>query len=104
MACDRLVHLRGDGLGARQGDAAVSGGVLGKPQVLAVQAEAETTKAGLRILRRVNSDGLSEMLEDKFTAFTPDEYARWLRYHLYLCEKPEHLGACNHWLFVCEGE
>lgn len=68
------------------------------------QAEAETAKAGLHILRRVNSDGLSEMLEDKFTAFTPDEYARWFRYHLYLCEKPEHLGACNHWLFVCEGE
>lgn len=68
------------------------------------QAEEETGKAGLTILRRVNSDGLSEMLEDKFNAFTPEEYARWLRYHLYLCEKPEHLGACNHWLFVCEGK
>ena len=61
-------------------------------------------KAGLSVLRRVNTDGLSELMEDKFAAFTPEEYAQWFRYHLYLCEKPEHLGACNHWLFVCEGE
>lgn len=68
------------------------------------QADGETKKAGLRVLRRVNTDGLSEMLEDKVAAFTPEEYAQWFRYHLYLCEQPEHLGACNHWLFVCSKE
>ncbi len=68
------------------------------------QAGDEVEKAGLSVLRRVNTDGLSELMEDKFAAFTPEEYAQWFRYHLYLCEKPEHLGACNHWLFVCEGE
>ncbi|MDD2561800.1 MAG: class I SAM-dependent methyltransferase [Eubacteriales bacterium] len=65
------------------------------------QANEEAEKAGLKVFRRVNTDGLSEMFEDKFAAFTPDEYARWFRYHLYLSEKQEHLGACNHWLFVC---
>lgn len=68
------------------------------------QAGDEVEKAGLSVLRRVNTDGLSEMLADKFDAFTPEEYAHWFRYHLYLCEKPEHLGACNHWLFVCKGK
>ena len=68
------------------------------------QAAQETGKAGLKTLRRVNTDGLSEMLEDRFAGFTSEEYAQWFRYHLYLREKPEQLGACNHWLFVCEGE
>ena len=65
------------------------------------QAENEIAKAGLSLLRRVNTDGLTEMLEDKFMAFTQEEYAQWFRFHLYLCEQPEHLGACNHWLMVC---
>lgn len=68
------------------------------------QAEAETARAGLKTLRRVNTDGLYEMLEDKFAAFSQEQYAQWFRFHLYLCEKPEHLGACNHWLFVCGKE
>ncbi len=28
------------------------------------------------------------------------DYAQYLRYHFYTCEKPEHLGASNHLLFV----
>ena len=65
------------------------------------QADREVGQAGLHILRRVNSDGLSELLEEAFEAFTEEEKAQWFRFHLYLCQQPEHLGACNHWLFVC---
>ncbi|MDD4080564.1 MAG: class I SAM-dependent methyltransferase [Eubacteriales bacterium] len=65
------------------------------------QADVEVEKAGLSILRRVNSDGLSELMEDAFDAFSQEEKALWFRFHLHLCERPEHLGACNHWLFVC---
>ena len=28
------------------------------------------------------------------------DYTQYLRYHFYTCEKPEHLGASNHLLFV----
>ena len=31
-----------------------------------------------------------------------ENYAQYLRYHFYTCEKPEHLGASNHLLFVGE--
>ena len=29
-------------------------------------------------------------------------YAQYLRYHAYICEKPEMLGMTNHLLFVGE--
>lgn len=29
-------------------------------------------------------------------------YNHYIKYHLYCCEKPEHLGKTNHTLFVLE--
>jgi len=66
------------------------------------QADGETGVAGLRVLRRVNADGLNEIMQGDFGALTPEERDAWFRFHLYLCEQPQHLGACNHWLYVCE--
>lgn len=66
------------------------------------QAQAEIERVGLQISRRINSDGLNELFRCQFAAFSPQEKDAWFAYHLNLCEQPHHLGACNHWLFVCE--
>ena len=56
----------------------------------------------LAILREVASDGVSELLAEKINAMDDESYAQYLRYHEYICEKPELLGMSNHFLFVCE--
>lgn len=66
------------------------------------QADEEMAKAGLEVRRRINADGLNEMLREKFMKFDEEQRRAWFRFHLYTCEQPCHLGACNHWLFVCE--
>lgn len=57
---------------------------------------------GVKILHEVASDGVSELLEDKINAMNDENYAQYLRYHYYICEKPEFLGMTNHLLFVGE--
>ena len=58
--------------------------------------------AGVPILHEVASDGISELLEDQINAMDEENYAQYLRYHFYICEKPEFLGMTNHLLFVGE--
>ena len=58
--------------------------------------------SGLTILREVASDGVSELLAERINAMDDESYAQYLRYHAYICEKPELLGMTNHFLFVCE--
>ena len=58
--------------------------------------------SGLTALREVASDGVSELLADKINAMDGESYAQYLRYHEYICEKPELLGMTNHFLFVCK--
>ena len=48
----------------------------------------------------IASDGVSELLEDKINAMDEESYAQYLRYHFYICEKPEMLGMSNHLLFI----
>lgn len=55
---------------------------------------------GVDILHEVASDGFSELMGEKINAMSDEDYARYLRYHAYICEKPEFLGASNHLLFV----
>ena len=55
---------------------------------------------GIRILREIASDGLSELMEDRINSLDAENYAQYLRYHLHTCEKPEMLGHSNHLLFV----
>lgn len=59
-------------------------------------------KGGVNILHEVASDGVSELLEEKINAMDDENYAQYLRYHFYICEKPEFLGMTNHLLFVGE--
>lgn len=59
-------------------------------------------EGGVKVLHEVAADGVSELLQDKINAMDEESYAQYLRYHLYTCEKPEHLGASNHLLFVGE--
>ena len=57
-------------------------------------------KAGIRICHEVASDGASELLQDLVNSLDGASYQQYLRYHFYICEKPEFLGMSNHLLFV----
>lgn len=55
---------------------------------------------GLDIIREIASDGMSELLGDRINQLDDAGYAQYLKMHLFYCEKPEHLGKTNHFLFV----
>lgn len=57
---------------------------------------------GVRILHEVAADGASELMEGQINAMDEESYRQYLRYHYYICEKPELLGMTNHLLFVGE--
>ncbi len=59
-------------------------------------------QGGIRIRREIASDGVSELLKDLINGMDDATYQQYLRYHFYICEKPEHLGMSNHLLFVGE--
>lgn len=56
----------------------------------------------IRILHEVASDGASELMAERINEMRDEDYAQYLRYHFYICEKPEMLGMTNHLLFVGE--
>ena len=62
------------------------------------------TKAGIQICHEVASDGASELLQDLVNGLDAASYQQYLRYHFYICEKPEFLGMSNHLLFVGESK
>lgn len=57
---------------------------------------------GVKLLREVAADGVSELLEEQINAMDEENYWQYLRYHFYICEKSELLGMSNHLLFVGE--
>ena len=57
-------------------------------------------KAEIQICHEVASDGASELLQDFVNGLDEASYQQYLRYHFYICEKPEFLGMSNHLLFV----
>ncbi|MCR2047406.1 methyltransferase domain-containing protein [Acetatifactor muris] len=59
---------------------------------------------GINVLYEVASDGASELLATRINEMSDEDYAQYLRYHFYICEKPELLGMTNHLLFVGEKE
>lgn len=59
-------------------------------------------KANLSVCHQVASDGVSELLQNLINGLDEKSYAQYLRYHEYICEKPEHLGMSSHLLFVCQ--
>lgn len=60
------------------------------------------TAGGICILHEVASDGVSELLQELVNGMDEDTYAQYLRYHFYICEKPECIGMSNHLLYVGE--
>jgi len=62
------------------------------------------TDSGIDIIHEVASDGASELLAERINEMSDEDYAQYLRYHFYICEKPELLGMSNHLLFVGEFE
>lgn len=65
-------------------------------------ARALMTEGGVNILHEVASDGASELLAARINEMSDEDYEQYLRYHFYICEKPEFLGMTNHLLFVGE--
>lgn len=61
-------------------------------------------KAGIQIIHEVASDGASELLQDLVNGLDEASYQQYLRYHFYICEKPEFLGMSNHLLFVASND
>lgn len=59
-------------------------------------------KAGIQVRHEVASDGASELLQELVNGLDRESYEQYLRYHFYICEKPEFLGMSNHLLFVGE--
>ncbi|MBQ3140910.1 MAG: class I SAM-dependent methyltransferase [Clostridia bacterium] len=57
---------------------------------------------GINVLHEIASDGASELMAARINAINDEDYAQYLRYHFYICEKPELLGMTNHLLFVGE--
>lgn len=57
---------------------------------------------GINVLHEIASDGASELMAARINAMNDEDYAQYLRYHFYICEKPELLGMTNHLLFVGE--
>ena len=57
-------------------------------------------KADIQICHEVATDGASELLQDLVNGLDEASYQQYLRYHFYICEKPEFLGMSNHLLFV----
>lgn len=58
--------------------------------------------SGIRICHEIASDGLCELLQELINDMDDESYKQYLRYHFYICEKPECLGMSNHLLFVGE--
>lgn len=59
-------------------------------------------KKDINILHEVAADGASELLAMRINEMSEEDYAQYLRYHFYICEKPEMIGMTNHLLFVGE--
>lgn len=57
-------------------------------------------KAEIKIDHEVAADGVSELLQDQINTLDDASYQQYLRYHYYICEKPELLGMSNHLLFI----
>lgn len=55
---------------------------------------------GVVIRREIAADGVSELMEDAINALSDEDYAQYVRYHLYCSEKPEMLGRSSHLLFA----
>ena len=64
------------------------------------ECRAMLEQGGVTILHAVAADGVSELMEEKISAMDEESSAQYLRYHYYICEKPEFLGMTNHLLFV----
>jgi len=60
------------------------------------------SSGNIRILHEVASDGISELMEEQINQMDEESYRQYLRYHEYICEKPEFLGMTNHLLIVGE--
>ena len=64
------------------------------------QSRALLSKAGIQISHEIAADGASELLQDLVNSLDEPSYRQYLKYHFYICEKPEFLGVSNHLLFV----
>jgi len=63
-------------------------------------ARDELVNCGVKLLKEIAVDGVSELLAEKINQLDDEGYEQYLNYHYYCCEKPEMLGRSNHLLFI----
>ena len=56
--------------------------------------------AGVTVECEIAADTVAELMQEKIDALSDADFAQFMRYHLYICEKKEFLGMTNHLLFV----
>lgn len=66
------------------------------------RAKSLLSDGGIHMLHAVAADGASELMAERINGMSDKDYEQYLRYHFYICEKPEFLGMTNHLLFVGE--
>lgn len=54
---------------------------------------------GFKIEKEIASDGLSELMAEIIDKMNKDAFNQYLKYHLFICEEREFLGASNHFLY-----
>lgn len=56
---------------------------------------------GFKVVKRIASDGYSELLQESLNTMSDESFDRYLDYHLHFCEQESSLSATNHFLYQC---
>jgi len=48
----------------------------------------------------IASDGYSELLESKINSLSDEQFDKWMKFHLYTCEKIESLNSSHHLMYI----
>lgn len=48
----------------------------------------------------IASDGYGELLSKQIDSLSQEKFEKWMKYHFYMCEKLEALGASHHLLYI----
>lgn len=80
----------------------VLAGIMTTAMVMAMMTGCGSTDATKDTQAAGAADGASELMADRINELDDRNFAEYLRWHFYICEKKEFLGMTNHLLFVCE--
>lgn len=62
--------------------------------------QALMNKHDLKAHKFIASEGLAELMKDHINNLTDEEFANWMQFHFYMCEKRESLNTSHHVLYI----